>query len=91
MAWKPYQVLLVLLCRKDEDYDAPGRMLAGLAAAGSRAHFFDNVREPSPRHREVTVRVTGIAGDAGVPLLGMSARLAVAPPGRASSASRGFT
>ena len=79
VAWKPDQVLLVLLYRKDEDYDALGRMLAGLEAAGARAHLFDNVREPSPRDREMTARVAGIARDAGVPLPEVSARLAAAP------------
>lgn len=79
LASKPERVLLVLLTRKDDDYDALGRMLDALAKSGVRAHLFDNVREPSERDREMAARVRSIALSTKTPLLEVSSKLAIAP------------
>ena len=47
LAWKPDKVLLVVMTRTDEDYEALKQMGQGLRAAGIKTYMFDEVHDPA--------------------------------------------
>src|SRR4026208_943931 len=47
LAWKPDKVLLVVMTRTDEDYEALKQMAYGFRAAGIKAYMFDEVHDPA--------------------------------------------
>ncbi len=60
-AWKPQQVLLVVINRTDEDLESFRRLGRGLAGAGAKVLTFDDVHDPKGtanglRDRELAVR-----------------------------------
>jgi hypothetical protein len=78
VAWRPDEVLFVLLFRKDEDFAAFEAMLEALPA-GTHAHLFDNVRAPNDRVREWPARVRAIAERHGAAVIEASEAIARAP------------
>jgi hypothetical protein len=79
VAWKPQQVLLVVINRTDEDLDDFRRLGRGLAAAGAKVLTFDDVHDPkgtAPRLRE---RELAVAREAGMAVIEVSPVLASAP------------
>lgn len=47
LAWKPDRVLLVVMTRTDQDYDALTQMGQGFRDAGVRTYMFDEVHDPA--------------------------------------------
>ena len=47
LAWKPDKVLLVVMTRTDEDYEALKQMGEGLNAAGIKTYMFDEIHDPA--------------------------------------------
>lgn len=54
LAWKPDQVLFVVVLRGDDDDAALREMAAGLGAAGAEVYCFDTIRDPSEDARTDT-------------------------------------
>lgn len=47
LAWKPDKVLLVVMTRTDEDYEALKQMGRGFSAAGIKTYMFDEIHDPA--------------------------------------------
>jgi hypothetical protein len=47
LAWKPDKVMLVVMTRTDQDYDALNQMGQGFRDAGIRTYMFDEVHDPA--------------------------------------------
>lgn len=63
--WKPDKVLLVVMTRTDEDYDALKQLGEGFAAHGIKTYMFDEIHDPEsvkPGTVERTVKVAHSAG-----------------------------
>ncbi|HXK12440.1 MAG TPA: hypothetical protein VMT70_22570 [Vicinamibacteria bacterium] len=79
VAWKPQQVLLVVLNRTDEDLESFRRLGAGLAAAGAKVLTFDDVHDPKGTPAERRERELAVAREAGMTVIEVSPLLAAAP------------
>jgi hypothetical protein len=78
VAFRPDEVLFVLLFRKEEDFEALDAMLGALPK-GTHAHLFDNVRPPNERDRVWPARVRAIAERHGAAVIEASEAIARAP------------
>ena len=56
LQWKPDKVLLVVLMRSDEDYQALARMGKGFRDAGLQGYVFDNIHDPEANKPEFVSR-----------------------------------
>ncbi|HUL79101.1 MAG TPA: hypothetical protein VL691_17680 [Vicinamibacteria bacterium] len=79
VAWKPRQVLLVVLNRTDEDLESFRRLGRGLAEAGAKVLTFDDVHDPKGTPAERRERELGVAREAGMTVIEVSPLLAAAP------------
>jgi len=79
VAWKPQQVLLVVLNRTDEDLTAFQKLGQGLAEAGARVLTFDDVHDPSGTSAGLQERELAIARETGMTVIEVSPLLAAAP------------
>jgi len=78
--WKPDKVLLVVMTRADEDYDALREMGEGLRAAGAEVFMFDDIRDPETVSKTGTSeRAVKVARTAGIRVIEVGALLAAAP------------
>jgi hypothetical protein len=78
-AWKPQQVLLVVMNRTDEDLDNFRRLGRDLAEAGAKVITFDDVHDPSGTAVGLRERELTIARETGMTVIEVSALLAAAP------------
>jgi len=78
-AWKPQQVLLVVMNRTDEDLDNFRRLGRDLAEAGAKVLTFDDVHDPSGTSVGLRERELTIARETGMTVIEVSALLAAAP------------
>ena len=69
LAWKPEKVLLVLLPRTDEDYDALRQMTEGFTAAGAKVYMFDRILSPSEKTPGSAERAADVARAAGATII----------------------
>jgi hypothetical protein len=79
VAWKPQQVLLVVINRTDEDLESFRRLGRGLAEAGAKVLTFDDVHDPKGTADGLRERELAIARDTGMTVIEVSALLAAAP------------
>jgi hypothetical protein len=79
VAWKPQQVLLVVINRTDEDLDNFRRLGRGLAAAGAKVLTFDDVGDPKGTAPGLRERELQAAREAGMTVIEVGPLLASAP------------
>ena len=79
LAWKPDKVLLVVMTRTDEDYDALKQMGRGLRAAGIKVYMFDEVHDPAAVTPGTVERARRAAEEAGIEIIKVASTLANAP------------
>ena len=79
VAWRPDQVLLVLMNRTDEDFDALRTMGQGFRAAGARVVIFDDLLDSQARDRAMLARQHEVARAAGITILEVGRVLEASP------------
>ena len=79
LAWKPQQVLLVVINRTDEDLENFRRLGRGLAEAGARVLSFDDVHDPKGTANGLRDRELAVARETGMTVIEVSSLLAAAP------------
>jgi len=81
VAWKPRQVLLVVINRTEEDLAAFRKLGRGLAEAGAKVLTFDDVGDPKGTAPHLRERELAIARETGMTVIEVSSLLAAAPGG----------
>jgi len=78
LAWKPNQVLLVVMPRNEEDYARLEEMARGFAAAGTKVYMFDSLLDPgdAPARND---RVDRIASRTGMVIIEVGRVIQAAP------------
>jgi hypothetical protein len=79
VAWKPQQVLLVVINRTDEDLESFRRLGRGLAEAGAKVLTFDDVGDPKGTAPGLRERERQVARETGMTMIEVSRLLASAP------------
>jgi len=79
VAWKPQQVLLVVINRTDEDLENFRRLGRGLAEAGAKVLTFDDVHDPKGTANELQARELAVARETGMTVIAVSPLLDAAP------------
>jgi hypothetical protein len=79
LAWKPDKVLLVVMTRTDEDYEALKQLGQGLSAAGIKTYMFDEVHDPAAVTPGTVERARKTASDAGIEVIEVGSILANSP------------
>ena len=79
VAWKPQQVLLVVINRTDEDLENFQRLGRGLAEAGAKVLTFDDVHDPKGTADGLRDRELAVARETGMTVIEVSPLLAAAP------------
>jgi hypothetical protein len=79
LAWKPDKVLLVVMTRTDEDYEALKQMGQGFRGAGIKTYMFDEVHDPAAVAPGTVERARKAAEDSGVEVIEVGELLANAP------------
>jgi hypothetical protein len=79
VAWKPQQVLLVVINRTDEDVASFRRLGRGLAEAGAKVLTFDDVGDPKGTAPGLRERERQVARETGMTVIEVSRLLASAP------------
>lgn len=78
--WKPDKILLVVMTRADEDYDALREMGQGFRAAGAEVLMFDDIHDPETVSKPGTSeRAAEVARGAGIKVIEVGALLSSAP------------
>jgi hypothetical protein len=79
VAWKPQQVLLVVLNRTDADLESFRRLGSGLGEAGARVLTFDDVHDPKGTPTERRERELAVARETGMTVIEVGPLIAAAP------------
>ncbi len=79
LQWKPDKVLLVVLMRRDEDYEALARMGSGFRKAGSQCYVFDDIHDPEAGRPGYATRFASAARSAGITVIEVGTVLSNAP------------
>jgi len=79
LAWKPDKVLLVVMTRTDEDYEALTQMVHGFRAAGIKAYMFDEVHDPAAVTPGTVERARKSAEESGIEVIEVGEILANSP------------
>ena len=79
LAWKPQQVLLVVINRTDEDLENFRRLGRGLAEAGAKVLSFDDVHDTKGTVTGLRDRELAVARETGMTVIEVSPLLAAAP------------
>lgn len=69
LAWKPDKVMLVVMMRADDDYEALRQMGDGFRAAGVHAYMFDEVHDPAAVTPGSVERARKVAEAAGIEVI----------------------
>ncbi len=77
--WKPDRVLLVVMTRTDEDYDALKQLGEGFGALGIKTSMFDEVHDPASVKPDAVERAVKVARGAGIEIIQVGKILAAAP------------
>ena len=77
--WKPDKVLLVVMTRTDEDYDALKQLGEGFGALGIKTSMFDEIHDPESAKPGTVERTVKVAGAAGIEIIEVGSVLAAAP------------
>lgn len=79
LAWKPDKVLLVVMTRTDEDYEALKQMGQGFNVAGIKPYMFDEVHDPAAVTPGTVARARKTAAEAGIEVIEVGSILANSP------------
>jgi hypothetical protein len=79
LAWKPQQVLLVVINRTDEDLQNFERLGRGLREAGARVLTFDDVHDPKGTADSLHEKEAAVADASGMTVIQVNALIAAAP------------
>jgi hypothetical protein len=79
VAWKPQQVLLVVINRTDEDLESFRRLGRGLADAGAKVLVFDDVGDPKGTAAGLRERELQVARETGMTVIEVGRLLASSP------------
>ncbi len=79
LAWKPQQVLLVVINRTDEDIGNFRKLGTGLRQAGARVLTFDDVHDPKGTLNELREREAAAAHESGMTVIEVNALIGAAP------------
>ena len=79
LAWKPDEVLLVLMNRTGEDFDALRTMGQGFKAAGARVFIFDNLLDSQAQDPATLARQHEVARAAGITIVEVGRVLEASP------------
>ena len=79
LAWKPDKVLLVVMTRTDEDYEALKQMGNGFRASGIKTFMFDEVHDPAAVTPGTVERARKSAEESGIEVIEVGEILANAP------------
>jgi hypothetical protein len=77
--WKPDKVVLVVMTRTDEDYDALKQLGEGFRAAGITTYMFDEIHDPESVNPATVERAVKVAADAGIEVIEVGSILAASP------------
>ena len=77
--WKPDKVMLVVMTRADEDYDALKQLGDGFRTAGIKTYMFDEVHDPASVKPGTVERAVRVAGDADIEVIEVGSILSSAP------------
>jgi hypothetical protein len=77
--WKPDRVLLVVMTRTDEDYDALKQLGEGFGALGIKTSMFDEVHDPASVKPGTVEKAIKVARAAGIEIIEVGSVLASAP------------
>ena len=77
--WKPDRVLLVVMTRTDEDYDALKQLGEGFGALGIKTSMFDEVHDPASVKPGTVEKAVKVARAAGIEIIEVGSVLASAP------------
>jgi hypothetical protein len=79
LAWKPDKVMLVVMTRTDEDYEALKQIGQGLSAAGIKTYMFDEVHDPAAVTPGTVERARRTAAESGIEVIEVGSILASSP------------
>jgi hypothetical protein len=79
IAWRPQQVLLVVINRSEQDLESFGRLGRGFAAAGVKVLTFDDVHDPKGSAEGLRERELAVARASGMTVIEVGALLSAAP------------
>jgi hypothetical protein len=79
LTWRPDKVLLVVMTRTDEDYDALRQLGEGFHAAGIQTYMFDEVHDPASVAPGTVERAVKAARTGGIQIIEVGSVLANAP------------
>ncbi len=79
LAWKPDKVMLVVMTRTDEDYEALKQIGQGLSGAGIKTYMFDEVHDPAAVTPGTVERARRTAAEAGIEVIEVGSILASSP------------
>jgi hypothetical protein len=79
LAWKPDKVLLVVMERKDEDYEALKQIGEGFIKAGAKVYTFDNIHDPEGHDEAAIKRSIEVARDSGMTVIEVDQLISAAP------------
>ena len=79
IAWKPQQVLLVVINRTDEDLQNFRKLGRGLAEAGARVLTFDDVHDPKGTANALREGEAAAARESGMTVIQVNALIGAAP------------
>ena len=79
LAWKPDKVMLVVMTRTDEDYDALKQLGAGFREAGIKTYMFDEIYDPASVKPGTVERALKAAADSRIEVIEVDRVLSLAP------------
>jgi hypothetical protein len=79
LAFKPDKVMLVVMTRTDEDYEALKQMGQGFRTAGIKTYMFDEVHDPAAVTAGTVERARKSAEEAGIEVIEVGQILAASP------------
>lgn len=79
LGWKPDKVLLVVMERRDEDYEALKQLGQGFSRAGAKVYTFDNIHDPEGSNPAAIKRSIDVARDSGVTVIEVDMLISSAP------------
>ncbi len=77
--WKPDKVLLVVMTRREQDYESLREMGEGFSAAGVKAYMFDDLKDPESVKPGTAERAVRTARASGIEIIEVSRTLDSAP------------
>jgi hypothetical protein len=79
LAWKPQQVLLVVVNRTDEDLESFRKLGKGLTEAGARVLTFDDVHDPKGTANALREKEAAAARESGMTVIEVNRQIVSAP------------